>query len=183
MRRAPEGEQFSFLSFLPSSESIKSMSPEELLQQLDALASRRRNKDRRPEWLRHLVQQVADLFEPLCDVARVGYDCRLDEQGWLVRMYLGTSEIIGGPRDGQIEHASFRLDITRLIPLFDAIDRLEWYSISNADPDSGDPGTRCLLTLTGRTPTEDRVQLELLAEPPRYAPSGLHITASGAVIP
>lgn len=149
------------------------MSPEELLQQLQEYESRRKPKDRRPKWLQQLIQQLADLFEPLRDVARVGYDCRMDEQGWLIRMYLGTTEIIGGPKDGQIEHASFRLDVQQLLGLFHQVDRLEWYSVTNAEPDEFDGHLRSLLSVVATAENDQRIQLELLASPPRYAPPGL----------
>ncbi len=152
------------------------MSPEELLQQLEAYESRRKLRDRRPQWLQHLVQQIADLFEPLRDVARVGFDCRMDEQGWLIRMYLGTTEIIGGPKDGQIEHASFRMDVQQLVGLFEQVDRIEWYSVANSEPEEFDGQLRSLLSVVAKASEGQRVQLELLASPPRYAPPGLRHT-------
>lgn len=155
------------------------MSPEELLHQLEQYESRRKIRDRRPKWLQHLIQQIADMFEPLRDVARVGYDCRMDEQGWLIRMYLGTTEIIGGPKDGQIEHASFRMDLQQLVALFEQVDRIEWYSVANAEPEEFDGQLRSLLSLVGQVSEGQRVQLELLASPPRYAPTGLR-TSAGA---
>lgn len=158
------------------------MSPEQLLQQLEEYESRRRQKDRRPDWLKALIEQVAELFDPLSDVARAGYDCRLDEHGWLVRMYLGTSEIIGGPKDGQIEHASFRLDINRLLTVFESVERLEWYSVSNADREEFDGEIHSLLSLTATAEAGHRIHLELLGSPPRYVPSGVHLTDSGATI-
>lgn len=155
------------------------MSPEELLEQLEKYESRRKLRDHRPDWLRDLIGRIADLFEPLTDVARAGYDCRLDDMGWLVRMYLGTSEIIGGPKDGQIEHASFRLDVQQLIELFESVEQLEWYSISNTDRDEFGGEVRSILTVVGKAGDGERVQLELLASPPRYAPPGLYMTTNG----
>lgn len=158
--------------------SLKSMSPEELLQQLKEYESRRTRKDRRPAWLKHLIQQVADLFEPLRDVARVGYDCRMDENGWLISMYLGTTEIIGGPQDGEIEHASFRMDVQQLIAVFEHVDRLEWYSVANVDTDDFQGEVRSLLSVIGTAAEGHRIQLELLAGPPKYAPPALHHAAN-----
>ncbi|MCH2210026.1 MAG: hypothetical protein MK110_01900 [Fuerstiella sp.] len=157
------------------------MSPEELLQQLEEYESRRKRKDRRPKWLKHFIQRVAELFEPLRDVARVGYDCRMDEHGWLIRMYLGTTEIIGGPKDGQIEHAGFRMDIRQLIESFGRIDRLEWYSVSNDEPHEFGGQLRSLLSLVGTVDDGHRIQLELLASPPKYIPSGVHRTADDRI--
>ena len=146
------------------------MSPEELLQHLAECESRRTPKDRRPIWLKQLIHQVAELFEPLRDVARAGYDCRMDEQGWLIRMYLGTTEIIGGPKDGQIEHASFRMDLQQLTEVFEQVDRLEWYSVANVEPEEFDGQLRCLLSVVGKVAEGQKIQLELLASPPKYAP-------------
>ena len=156
--------------------SLKSMSPEELLHQLAEYKSRRTPKDRRPLWLKHLIERVAALFEPLRDVARAGYDCRLDEHGWLLRMYLGTTEIIGGPKDGQIEHASFQMDLQQLLALFEQVDRLEWYSVANVEPEDFDGQIRCLLSVVGSVAEGQKVQLELLASPPRYAPPAIQTT-------
>ena len=152
------------------------MSPEELLRQLAEYESRRTPKDRRPLWLKHLIEQVAVLFEPLRDVTRAGYDCRLDEHGWLLRMYLGTTEIIGGPKDGQIEHASFRMDLQQLLALFERVDRLEWYSVANVEPEDFDGQIRCLLSVVGSVAEGQKVQLELLASPPRAAPPAVQTT-------
>jgi len=172
--KSPGGQVSLYHSFFGS---LKFMSPEELLQQLEEYESRRKPRDRRPKWLKHLIQQIADLFEPLRDVARVGYDCRMDEHGWLIRMYLGTTEIIGGPKDGQIEHASFRLDLQQLMGHFEKIDRLEWYSVANAESDDASGQVRSLLSMVGTANEGRQVQLELLACPPKYAPPGMHNTA------
>ncbi len=172
--KSPGGQVSLYHSFFIS---LKSMSPEELLQQLEEYESRREPRDRRPKRLKYLIQQIADLFEPLRDVARVGYDCRMDEHGWLIRMYLGTTEIIGGPKDGQIEHASFRLDLQQLIGHFETIERLEWYSVANAEPDEASGQVRSLLSLVGKADEGKRIQLELLGCPPKYAPPGMHNTA------
>ena len=156
------------------------MSPEELLQHLAEYESRRTPKDHRPVWLKQLIQQVAGLFEPLRDVARAGYDCRMDEQGWLIRMYLGTTEIIGGPKDGQIEHASFRMDLQQLTEMFEQVDRLEWYSVANVESEDFDGQLRCLLSVVGTVAEGQRIQLELLASPPRYAPPAIVTTGDQA---
>jgi hypothetical protein len=158
------------------------MSPEELLHQLEEYESRRARKDRRPKWLKHFIEQIAELFEPLRDVARAGYDCRMDEHGWLIRMYLGTTEIIGGPKDGQIEHASFRMDVQQLIQLFEHVDRLEWYSVANAEPEDFDGHVRSLLSVVGTLGDGQKIQLEMLASPPRYAPPGMRHTANDVTL-
>jgi hypothetical protein len=144
------------------------MSIEELLQQMEDYRSRREQRDHRPEWLRRFVAEAANLFEPLSNVGRVGYDCQADERGWIVCMYLGTTEIIGGPKDGQIEHAGFVIDIKHLMGMFQQVHRFEWYSLSNDNDDRFNEATRSLLTLHGEILDAGFVQLELLACPPKY---------------
>ncbi|MCA9084392.1 MAG: hypothetical protein KDA81_10070 [Planctomycetaceae bacterium] len=155
------------------------MSIEELLQQMEAYRSRREQKERRPEWLQEFVQQIADHFEPLCNVGRVGFDCQLDERGWTVCMYLGTTEIIGGPRDGEVEHVSFRMDLNQLSNVFSSIDRCEWYSVSNDGDDRFTQPIRSVMCVTGIFATEHKIRLEILGSPPRYIRPGLHIDPFG----
>ena len=150
------------------------MSIEELLQQMEEYRTRREQRDHRPEWLPLFIGQAASLFEPLCSVGRVGYDCHADERGWRVCLYLGTTEIIGGPKDGQIEHASFMIDVKQLVAMFQQIHRFEWYSLSNQNDDRFNDATRSLLTIHGDTCDGNFVQLELFASPPRYVEPGIH---------
>ncbi len=151
------------------------MSIEKLLQQMEEYRSRRERRDNRPEWLVTFIRTAAELFEPLTNVGRVGFDCQGHERGWTVCMYLGTTEIIGGPKDGQIEHASFSIDLTRLTELFNKIDRLEWYSIANEQNDRFDDATRSVLSVHGLVGDTNQVQLELLHAPPRFAGPGFKL--------
>lgn len=144
------------------------MSIEELLQQMEAYRNRREHPDHRPEWLRDFVKSAASLFEPLTNIGRVGYDCQADERGWTVTLYLGTTEILGGPKDGQIEHAGFVIDMKQLTELFTMIQRFEWYSVSNENDDRFNESIRSVLAISGKCDSENFVQLELLASPPRY---------------
>ena len=150
------------------------MSIEELLQQMEEYRSRREQRDRRPEWLTQFVTNVADLFEPLTDIGRVGYDCQADEQGWLVTMYLGTTEIIGGPRDGQIEHAGFKIDLCQIMQLFASLSRFEWYSIANNHNEAFNEETRAVISAHGTVNEGHPVRLELLHVPPRYVTPGFN---------
>ncbi len=155
------------------------MSIEELLEQMEQYRLRREQRDYRPDWLKRFVENAAALFEPLTFVGRVGYDCQLDERGWTVCMYLGTSEIVGGPRDGQIDHASFRIDLTQIIPLFSTMNRMEWYSVANT-ADTVHP-VRSLLCVHGKVADGEEVRLELMAVPPNIIRPGLHLRPDGAL--
>ena len=144
------------------------MSLEELLKQMEDFRNRKEKRDCRPDWLKQFVSTAAGLFEPLAHSGRVGFDCQGHEQGWTVCMYLGTTEIIGGPRDGQIEHASFVVDVKKLEEIFESIERLEWYSVANESDDRFEDATRSVLSVRGQAVEGDHVHLELLHAPPRF---------------
>lgn len=155
------------------------MSIEELLEQMEQYRLRREQRDYRPEWLKQFIARAAALFEPLTQVGRVGYDCRIDDRGWIVCMYLGSTEIIGGARDGQIEHASFRIDLQQLRELFLSVNRLEWYSVAAPEsPRAGQP-VRSLISVHGTVPPEQTLKLELMAVPPDFVGPGLHCRPNG----
>lgn len=151
------------------------MSIEELLQQMEDYRNRREQTDHRPQWLRDFIRSAADRFEPLVYSGRVGFDCQAGEHGWIVTMYLGTTEIVGGPRDGQIDHVSFRIDIARLSDLFDTVERMEFYSVSNDHDKRFSASTRALLSLVGTVRDGSHVQLEVMATPPKYVGPGLRM--------
>ncbi|MEP3479436.1 MAG: hypothetical protein ABJZ55_09330 [Fuerstiella sp.] len=148
------------------------MSIDELLQQLGEYEAKKELRDNRPEWLDAFVHQIAEVFEPLSTVGRVGFECQADERGWLVSMFLGTTEIIGGPRDGQIDHAGFLIDIVQLQQQFQTVERFEWYSVAESDPRFNEP-IRSLLVMSGQVEEGHNVRLELLSSPPKYVDSGL----------
>ena len=154
------------------------MSIEELLQQMEKYRTRREQTDHRPQWLREFIHAAAEVFEPLQFSGRIGFDCRADESGWLVSLYMGTTEIIGGPRDGQIDHVSFRIDVMEVSRLFDSVSRMEFYSVTNESDDRFQEATRSLLTVSGSVKDGGSVRLELLGCPPKFVGPGLKKQAS-----
>ena len=155
------------------------MSIEELLVQMEQYRLRREQRDFRPEWLKGFIQQASSLFEPLTHVGRVGYDCQFDERGWTVCMYLGTTEIVGGAKDGKIDHAGFRIDLTHFTLLFDVINRFEWYSIAESHGSDKSDDIRSLLAIHGIAAGGNEVRLEILAMPPESVKPGLHCRPDG----
>jgi hypothetical protein len=79
-----------------------------------------------PEWLKTLLCEAADDFNPASETARAGYECRLTEQGWEASLFLGASEIVGGARDGQIQAVGFQFDVLALMRRFDRVELMEW---------------------------------------------------------
>jgi hypothetical protein len=157
------------------------MSIEELLEQMEQYRLRREQRDFRPDWLKSFIQQAASLFEPLTHVGRVGYDCQLDERHWTVCMYLGTTEIVGGARDGQIDHASFRIDLAAISSLFSTIHRFEWYSLGETSQDPLKDKHRSLICVHGTLEGDHEIRFEFLATPPDFVRPGFHCRPDGAL--
>lgn len=158
------------------------MSIDEVLRQMEEYQLRREERDYRPTWLKEFIQRISTIFEPLTDAGRVGYECETDEDGWIVCMYLGTTEIIGGPRDGQIDHVSFRLNIQQLVAEFSATHRVEAYSIANDADDRFNEPIRCVIVVHGLVEEQHAVKLEILTAPPKYVAPGLHRGPGGEII-
>jgi len=134
------------------------LSPRHLLKQIESDRSKRTNRDIRPRWLTELVEFAADLFDPLSEVARVGFDCQLAEDGWSVVLYLGAVEQVGGKHDGQSQHVGFQFDVRPLLERFTRVDELSW----NVLPDGPEPAAapRSLLVLEGIV-SDNRVRLTI----------------------
>jgi hypothetical protein len=157
------------------------MSIEDLLEEMEQYRSRRELRDYRPEWLKQFISGAANLLEPLTHVGRVGYECRIDDRGWTVCMYLGATEIVGGALDGQVDHASFQVDLQQLQALFQTVSRFEWFSL--ADPESQRPGhlVRSLISIHGFVGEHHPVKLEILSVPPDVVRPGLHRRPDGMI--
>ncbi len=157
------------------------LSARHLLQQIESDRFKRAKRDIRPEWLTTLVECVAELFEPLADVGRVGFDCRLDEQGWSAAIYLGAVELVGGKTDGQTQRVGFRLDLKSLLERFSRIDDISW-TVSNHGEESQDPAPRSFLSIDGRI-GENRVRLEVHSAAPAPVGPGLRRLSDGSFEP
>ena len=147
-----------------------------LLKQIETHRSRREGRRSRPAWINELVSDVADLFEPLTDDGRVGFECRLTEECWVVGVYLGSTEVVGGPDDGTSRYTDFQFDLLPLLELFGEVERFRWSAVAAGD----DPGAGRLSTLTveGRV-ADARVRLQVYSVPPPDAAPGFREFSDG----
>lgn len=97
-----------------------------LLKQLEQQSSQRAERDPRPQWLADFIQDAADAFAPLLGVARVGYECEPSADGWEARLYLGSTEMVGGKDDGHARQSSFELNLADLTRGFSEIHEFRW---------------------------------------------------------
>lgn len=79
-----------------------------------------------PRWLRNIVPVVGECIEATGPMAPLGYSFRKDQDGWLLCVYPRVNEIIGGALDGRQSVPGFRLCLTGLMGVFDALPHLEW---------------------------------------------------------
>jgi len=152
-----------------------------LLRQVEIYRSKRQQRDVRPEWVTALIERVADQFEPLADEGRVGFECQLVEDRWVIEMYLGGSEFVGGPRDGQMRYTNFQFDLHNLLDAFEVIDRFRWNAFpEKLDDDEGLP--RSSVMIEGRT-DGNMVRLHVYSFPPDDAGPGFQEYPDGRVQP
>ena len=151
-----------------------------LLQQVEKHRARRAQRDSRPGWVTHLINHVADFFEPLADVGRVGFDCRLIEDRWHVAMFLGCTELVGGCNDGLTRHANFEINLQHLQSEFSRIDRFLWTALPEAGlPTTDAPGTAMsFLTIEGLVESQP-LTLEIYSVPPNDLGPGFHRFPNG----
>lgn len=109
---------------------------EHLMKQVEQYEQRRSKRDNRPDWLCQLIDDVADMFDPATELARVGFDCVWTGQHWELAMFLGAVETVGGPLDGAVQEVTFEFDLLGLIDRFDRVDRLAWKRSEQADSES-----------------------------------------------
>lgn len=144
-----------------------------LMKQIENFQPRGGDRDLRPEWVSRLIERVAELFEPLEDIGRVGFDCHLSDDCWIVEMYLGSTELVGGPADGQRRFSDFRFDLRALVGLFEEVERFRWTALCAADGEeenaSAGPSSITVEAKLGDNP----VRLQLYSVPPPDSAPGL----------
>ena len=67
---------------------------------------------------------------------------------WVVGMYLGNTELVGGKDDGESRHTNFEFDLSLLIQRFSRVDRCFW-SAFPAGVDDEDTVARSFVTVEG----------------------------------
>ena len=99
------------------------------LQQIESGETARTRKSPMPHWLQTFVWQATEHFDPIGGTARAGYVATREDNRWIVRLFLGETEVVGGPRDGAVVPAAFSFDLEALRDSFEAITRLEWHGL------------------------------------------------------
>ena len=148
-----------------------------LLKQLEQHRRDRGERQRRPEWLSVFVHQTAALFEPMRGVGRVGSQCEYTNDGWEARLYLGSTEIVGGKDDGHFQFIGFELDFVRLTESFTRVDEFRW-SVGS----TGRGASPSFITVRGAI-DEHKVVLKVYSTPPREAGPAFRQHTDGSIDP
>lgn len=146
-----------------------------LLKQLENHRRDRVERVSRPAWLGAFVHQAAALFEPWSGVARVGYQCELAPEGWEARLYLGSTEIVGGREDGHARLISFEFDFGRLAETFTRLDEFRWNVCTNPDGTAGS-----FVTLKGQVDGHP-ICLKVYSRPPQDAGPAFRLLPDGTL--
>lgn len=148
-----------------------------LLKQIETHSAKRGNRDVRPPWLTEFVNDVAELFEPLSGVGRVGFECRMTEGQWVAGLYLGSTEIVGGRDDGRHVYTDFEINLDQVAKRFTSIDEFYWSVFpSLQDPEQEQP--RSYVTICGLV-GEHPLRLQLFSGPPSRTGPGLRRLPDG----
>lgn len=151
-----------------------------LIRQVELYRSKKSNRDVRPEWVTRLIEELAELFEPVKGVARVGFDCRPDEGAWEISLYLGSIEVVGGRADGETRYPNFEFNLAGLCDRFERIDRFKWTSLPGEENQAGhDFG---YITVSGLVQA-NAVRVHVYSVPPAGREPGIREYANGAHVP
>ncbi|MCC7418760.1 MAG: hypothetical protein IT428_00625 [Planctomycetaceae bacterium] len=152
-----------------------------LIRQVETRRSQKKRNEVRPEWVTRFIDRMADLFEPLDGVARVGFLCRPDDGAWTVTMYLGRTEIVGGRDDGTSHSTSFHLDIQGTLACFSEVQSVRWTACPDA-PAEETEASSSLLRVEGLV-EGTLLRLVVTSVPPDVAGPGLRKYPDGRCSP
>lgn len=150
------------------------MPVQHFIAQLDRWKQNREQRDLRPAWLQNLIGELADLFDPVHEIARAGFECRPTENGWEVGLFLGRVEIVGGRHDGKEELCDFTYDLEQLKQRFESVHEFRLTSLPRED----DREAVSFVLVRGRIESQD-VTIRIFSLPPEQAGIGLRRYLNG----
>ncbi len=157
---------------------------ENLIKQAEQWAENRDKKSFRPGWLTEFIYDAADLFTPVADAARVGYDCRYYDNSWQVLFYLGDGEMFGGKHDGKRTRMAFEFDLKDLLSCFKQVDSVVFRTLNDDLGLTIEEGN--MLEIVGvlkESDSTEAITVGILSRPPREAGPGMKVLPNGEVEP
>jgi len=120
-----------------------------------------------PGWLKELADGVAVLMMPADVMAPIGCHYLCVESTWEISLFVSSTQIVGGQRDGEVRRSRFCLDVEAIRKLFVEVYDVSWQAQSLAADDELGPHVE----LHGNYAEKD-VKLRILAFPPKRYASG-----------
>ena len=151
------------------------------MKQIENYSSEQKSINCRPTWLSNFVDEVADIFNPTAEVGRVGFDCRFSEEFWEVGLFLGSTEIIGGQRDGQYIAASFQFDLLQLLDRFESVNRFHFNFLDQTELEETSDSASAYITIEGHLADLEIVRLNVFSTPPTEAGPGFRKSHDGKI--
>lgn len=152
-----------------------------LMKQMENYSSKQNNANYRPAWLTSFVDEVAEIFNPTEDVGRVGFDCQFSEEYWEVGLFLGSTEIVGGQRDGQFIAAGFQYDLLQLLDRFESVNRFHFNFLEQTDSKTASDSALAYITIEGHLVDLELVRLNVYSVPPEEAGPGFRQSHDGNI--
>jgi hypothetical protein len=86
-----------------------------------------------PEWIKQTLDVIVDSMLPLGFIGPLGYrwwepgNLNNSAQGWQLAVYPTANRVLGGgPHDGQTFVSGFKLNVSKILAVFDKISVVEW---------------------------------------------------------
>lgn len=146
------------------------MSPNELESQVEEIEL---HEPQPPQWLSKLAQLATNAFRSDSEMAPVGCHFHLNDENedqapqWEVTLFASSTEIYGGPSDGQQMISRFMLDLRELMLAFDAVESCYWQAQPMADDDQLGPHVGVEGWFQGQS-----VWLRITSQPPEQFEAG-----------
>ncbi|QDU82712.1 hypothetical protein Pla110_44740 [Polystyrenella longa] len=150
-----------------------------LVKQAELYKAKRQQRDSRPAWLIELIDSLTDLFEPMSDVGRVGFDCQFDEGEWKVSLFLGQTEFVGGLHDGLSRPTNYQFNILPLLDLISDVEKLDYIACPDENLQTA-LEVESHITIRGQH-QGNPLQLHILSTAPHQAGPGIRQFPNGAV--
>lgn len=148
-----------------------------LLKQVELYKAKREQRDNRPAWIVELIDRLTDLFEPMAEVGRVGFDCQFADGYWELSLFLGKTEFVGGQHDGLSRSTNFEFNILPLVQLFDQLDQMNYVACPDEERRTS-LGVESHLSIRGQYQANP-LHLHILATPPQHAGPGIRQFPNG----
>ncbi|MCA9015585.1 MAG: hypothetical protein KDA77_09675, partial [Planctomycetaceae bacterium] len=94
---------------------------------------------------------------------------------------LGSTEIVGGQRDGQFIAASFQFDLLQLLDRFESVNRFHFHYLEETEAVVASTPASAYITIEGHLADLEIVRLNVYATPPKEAGPGFRKSHDGKI--